>query len=179
MSERKPISKGLRFDIFRRDQFTCRYCGRRPPEVVLEIDHLVPVASGGDNTEPNLLTSCDACNRGKSAKSLFSAPPSADIDPAFLEIEQETAEMRRYLKAKRDRDKSMQEAEDLLARTWCLAAGTDWYPSAVRNWIPLFGPELVEQALVAVAPKWCGGMFATRLDLVKYIRGTLNRMAGQ
>jgi len=177
MNERKSIGKGLRFDIFRRDQFTCRYCGRRPPEVVLEVDHLVPIAQGGENSEPNLVTSCDECNRGKSAKSLVGAPPSADIDPAFLEIEQEAAEMRRYLRAKEGRDAALEEVVRELDIAWCEAAGTDWYPSALPHWIRIFGPEMVEKALLATAPKWRFGKFGTRLDAVKYIRGTLNVMA--
>jgi 5-methylcytosine-specific restriction endonuclease McrA len=36
---RTPISKSTRFDIFNRDAFTCQYCGRMPPVVMLEIDH--------------------------------------------------------------------------------------------------------------------------------------------
>ena len=32
------IGKTLRFEVFARDQFTCQYCGQRPPDVVLEYD---------------------------------------------------------------------------------------------------------------------------------------------
>lgn len=62
------ISKGIRFDVFRRDNFTCQYCGRRPPEVQLEIDHKVPKAHGGSNSIENLVTACSDCNRGKRDK---------------------------------------------------------------------------------------------------------------
>lgn len=62
---RKPVSRSLRFEIFRRDGFVCRYCGSRPPDVVLEVDHIDPVANGGTNDEVNLITSCFDCNRGK------------------------------------------------------------------------------------------------------------------
>ena len=64
MTARKAISKRLRFAIFARDKFTCRYCGKQPPEVVLVIDHMIPVAEGGTNEETNLITSCP-CNAGK------------------------------------------------------------------------------------------------------------------
>lgn len=67
---RKPISKRKRFEIFKRDNFRCSYCGQQPPVVVLEIDHIVPVSKGGDNGELNLVTSCQDCNRGKSDKPL-------------------------------------------------------------------------------------------------------------
>lgn len=36
------VSKRLRYEILRRDEFTCRYCGRRAPDVQLTIDHVVP-----------------------------------------------------------------------------------------------------------------------------------------
>jgi hypothetical protein len=65
--KRTPTSKRLRFNIFERDNFTCQYCGKRPPEVVLEIDHIIPVSKGGETEHENLLTACFECNRGKSA----------------------------------------------------------------------------------------------------------------
>lgn len=74
MGIRKPISKGTRFTIFKRDDFTCQYCGARPPEVVLEVDHIHPVARGGGSGENNLITACFACNRGKGAVALDVAP---------------------------------------------------------------------------------------------------------
>jgi hypothetical protein len=70
MSERKPISKKLRFEIFKRDGFTCQYCGKMSPDVVLEVDHIKPVASGGKNDMLNLVTACLSCNRGKGATEL-------------------------------------------------------------------------------------------------------------
>lgn len=63
--ERKPLSKKIRFEVFKRDKFTCQYCGRMSPDVILEVDHIEPVAEGGDNEITNLITSCRDCNRGK------------------------------------------------------------------------------------------------------------------
>ncbi len=34
--ERKPLSKKMRFDVFKRDGFQCQYCGAMPPNIVLE-----------------------------------------------------------------------------------------------------------------------------------------------
>ncbi len=64
-TQRKALSKKLRFEVFKRDKFTCVYCGRKAPDVVLEVDHITPVAKGGDNNIINLVTSCFECNRGK------------------------------------------------------------------------------------------------------------------
>jgi hypothetical protein len=87
---RKAISKGARFAVFRRDGFTCRYCGRKPPEVMLHIDHIVPVAKGGDNAEANLITACVSCNLGKSDGDV-QAPPAID-QTVLLEGMQEAME---------------------------------------------------------------------------------------
>lgn len=64
------VSLRIRFEVFKRDAFTCRYCGRTTPSVVLEVDHIVPVAGGGSDDPTNLATSCWECNRGKSDKQL-------------------------------------------------------------------------------------------------------------
>lgn len=70
MAKRKPITKAIRFEVFKRDKFTCQYCGESAPNVILEIDHIVPVSKGGTNEIINLVTSCRDCNRGKSGKKL-------------------------------------------------------------------------------------------------------------
>lgn len=59
------MNKKDRFDIFKRDGFKCIYCGRTPPGIVLEIDHIFPKSRGGSKEPYNLVTSCLECNRGK------------------------------------------------------------------------------------------------------------------
>lgn len=64
--KRKSLSKKLRFEVFKRDSFTCQYCGKSSPSVILEIDHIHPVSKGGNETDIlNLITSCRECNSGK------------------------------------------------------------------------------------------------------------------
>lgn len=65
MAYRETISNELRFKIFKRDNFTCQYCGRKAPDVEIQIDHIVSVFSGGDNRASNLITACYKCNLGK------------------------------------------------------------------------------------------------------------------
>jgi len=59
------MNKRQRFAILRRDRFTCQYGGRRPPEVVLEVDHRYSRAIGGPDGPANYVTACFDCNRGK------------------------------------------------------------------------------------------------------------------
>lgn len=64
----RSLSKRTRFQVLRRDGYTCRYCGRKPPEVTLEVDHVHPVAAGGTDHPSNLVAACKDCNRGKGAQ---------------------------------------------------------------------------------------------------------------
>jgi hypothetical protein len=59
------LSKRLRFEVLKRDNFTCQYCGAKPPDTVLEIDHVHPRCEGGKDEMSNLKTACWNCNRGK------------------------------------------------------------------------------------------------------------------
>lgn len=68
--KRKAIGDKLRFEVFKRDQFKCQYCGKAAPDVILHVDHINPVSKGGDNDILNLVTSCIDCNSGKSDRLL-------------------------------------------------------------------------------------------------------------
>lgn len=61
------VSKRLRFEIMRRDNHACRYCGQMAPDVALTIDHVTPIALGGSDDPTNLVTACKDCNAGKSS----------------------------------------------------------------------------------------------------------------
>lgn len=62
-----PVARRLRFEIFRRDNYTCRYCGAKAPDVRLQVDHVIPEALGGPDDPSNLVTACEACNGGKTS----------------------------------------------------------------------------------------------------------------
>ena len=68
--KRKAISKKLRFEVFKRDSFTCQYCGKAAPDALLVLDHIEPISKGGKTSILNLVTSCDNCNQGKGATQL-------------------------------------------------------------------------------------------------------------
>ena len=67
------LGKKVRFELFKRDKFTCQYCGRTAPDVVLHADHIEPKSKGGSDDLLNLLTSCIDCNLGKSDRRLDDA----------------------------------------------------------------------------------------------------------
>ena len=53
-------------EIFRRDHYTCQYCGQRSP--VLTLDHVLPRRLGGSHTWENLATACPSCNHKKGGR---------------------------------------------------------------------------------------------------------------
>ena len=59
------FSKGK---LFRRDRFTCAYCGERFAERDLQCEHIVPESRGGLWTWMNLVTACGLCNGRKAAR---------------------------------------------------------------------------------------------------------------
>lgn len=79
------ISKKIRFEVFKRDGFTCQYCGKNPPEVTLEVDHIQPVSKNGTDELDNLITACFDCNRGKSNVELKRIPNSLTENKEILE----------------------------------------------------------------------------------------------
>lgn len=80
------VSKKLRFEVFRRDNFACRYCGRSAMDgAVLEADHVEPKSHGGSDAPTNLVTACEQCNSGKS-DTLLGAPPVADVSQVAFRV---------------------------------------------------------------------------------------------
>jgi len=101
MSKREAIRKSVRFEVFKRDNFTCQYCGAKAPDAILHIDHINPVSKGGDNEIINLLTACVACNSGKSDR-LLTDTASLDKQRAQLEELNERREQLEMMLAWRD-----------------------------------------------------------------------------
>ena len=69
--QRTLMTKKLREFIKKRDNYTCCNCGNSiyaEPNLLLEIDHIIPVSKGGCTEEKNLQTLCWKCNRSKSDK---------------------------------------------------------------------------------------------------------------
>ena len=120
---RETIRKSVRFEVFKRDSFTCQYCGQKSPDVVLEIDHITPVADGGDNDILNLVTACKACNSGKSDKRLSE---NAAVEKRRVQLE-ELEERRQQLQMLHDWHMSLidlnDQAVDLVQSLWFESIG--------------------------------------------------------
>lgn len=62
--------RGIRKQVFKRDNYTCVYCKASGENIVLECDHVIPFSKGGSDELENLVTACFSCNRSKRDKSL-------------------------------------------------------------------------------------------------------------
>ena len=70
-SQRQAMTPQLREFILRRDNWTCQKCGNsqfKEPNLLLEVDHIIPISRGGKTEPSNLQTLCWKCNRSKSDK---------------------------------------------------------------------------------------------------------------
>lgn len=85
------VSVRVRFEVFKRDRFACSYCGNHPPDVLLEVDHVIPRAAGGTDEMENLVTACWDCNRGKSDRLLDEGDRPA-VSPKTVAAMQERLE---------------------------------------------------------------------------------------
>ncbi|MEG1142645.1 MAG: HNH endonuclease signature motif containing protein [Clostridia bacterium] len=71
--QRALMTSALREKIKQRDEYTCKNCGLstiKEPNLLLEIDHIIPLSKEGITSEDNLQTLCWRCNRSKGSKIL-------------------------------------------------------------------------------------------------------------
>jgi hypothetical protein len=112
------VSAKTRFDVLKRDRFTCSYCGRTPPEVLLHVDHIIPRADGGPDDFENLTAACSDCNLGKGARPLSSSVrpgPSAD------ELRERIAQAQAYLELMAEVRDVRDQLLDLVNGAWAKA----------------------------------------------------------
>jgi len=65
---RRPIPPHIRRALIRMQKSTCQLCGAHGHKVIIEIDHIIPIARGGTNNFDNLQLLCRTCNRKKGTR---------------------------------------------------------------------------------------------------------------
>jgi hypothetical protein len=147
---REPVSKKTRFEVFKRDKFTCQYCGAKAPEVVLHCDHVDPVASGGKSDIMNLLTACAACNGGKGARRLDDSTV-VERQRAQIEDLESRREQLEMMLAWRDaaQASAIDEVEEVAER---IGERGGFWPNAsgkadIRKWLKRFSLQEVLAAM--------------------------------
>jgi hypothetical protein len=157
--KRKAISKKTRFEIFKRDGFTCQYCGATPPGALLQVDHIKAVAAGGTNDPTNFVTSCQPCNLGKGSTDLDVVPRSlADM---ARETEEREAQILGYQQVMERRRLRIEEelwrvAEVIETGSSELGMSRQW-TSSIRRFNERLGVHLVLEAAHIARGKYTYG----------------------
>lgn len=154
MAERKAISKKLRFEVFKRDNFTCQYCGRMAPDVILEVDHINPVYNGGDNDLLNLVTSCIDCNRGKGKKKLTESDEIKKQQEQLKILNERRNQLKLILEWKKElsniENQQIEAIQDIFKETTNVTF-TDKGKSNIKKYIKQYGFEdVLEAAQISV-----------------------------
>lgn len=170
------VGPKLRFEVFKRDDFTCQYCGGRTPAVILECDHVVPRAEGGTDEFENLTTACWECNRGKGAAPLGELPPSADVHERCTLLAEREMQIREY-NAIRARIRMREESEI----RWLCEIWEHYFPYArklsaatLRHRLQSFSCYEVADAIEATA--YGKERRVIEGNVIPYFYGVLKRM---
>jgi HNH endonuclease len=156
-SARSSIPKSLRFEVFKRDSFTCQYCGRRAPDVILHCDHVKAIAEGGTTDILNLVTACIDCNLGKGARKLCdNAALTKQLNQ--LAVLQEKREQIDMMLAWRDELNQLDEIPPLeLAKRWSQLTGCTFSETGkktIKKLIKRFGFDEVAAAMNIAADQY-------------------------
>lgn len=148
--KRQGIPKSVRFEVFKRDAFTCQYCGSKAPDVVLHVDHIEPLSKGGTNEIINLITSCVSCNSGKSDVRLDDC---SAIEKQRKQIEdlnerrQQLEMIVEWRKGLADIDASyQQEACDIIREQTGFSLNENG-KAKVKSWLRRYEPKVVYEAI--------------------------------
>lgn len=155
---RDHIKKSVRFEVFKRDSFTCQYCGEKAPDVVLEIDHITPVSGGGGNDILNLVTACKACNAGKSDRPISDTAAIRKSRAQADELAQRRQQIEMIAEWHRGLLETDREALAMLERLWFDAVDmvpeqnrlTDEARDTLRVALRRYGFEAVCQSIFQV-----------------------------
>lgn len=119
------VSKRLRYEVLRRDNYRCTYCGKTAKETELHVDHVIPKTLGGQDTPQNLTTACEPCNLGKS-----STPADAEIIAAVeLAVAAEQAAKHRASESLAKQANDLDTYEDTVWTIW-----EHHMPPGVKRW---------------------------------------------
>jgi DNA-binding transcriptional ArsR family regulator len=138
MAKRKALSKKTRFEVFKRDRFTCQYCGAKAPDAVLHCDHVKPVAAGGENDILNLVTACQSCNSGKGARRLDDRSSVEKQRAQIEELEQRREQLEMMLKWRDDNERERVDVVDEIAARILERGGfgpNEHGKSNIRRWL--------------------------------------------
>lgn len=124
------LSKRLRYEILRRDNHACRYCGATAPDVKLTVDHVVPVALGGSDEASNLVTACAGCNSGKTS----SSPDAPIVEDVTADAIRWASAMERAAEIQRRKQDEIDQFLRWFHQAWEDAFAGPYYIAEAGGW---------------------------------------------
>jgi HNH endonuclease len=159
------VTKRLRFEIFRRDNHACRYCGAAAPDVKLTVDHVTPTALGGNDKPENLVTACSDCNSGKTS----SSPDAPVVDDVSQDAIRWAKALERAARQAMDKQIDAENYHDWFDDTW-----SKWGVGEGKDRRPLPRPDSWKRSVSAFM---AAGLKLPLLDECVEIAMTTHRVA--
>jgi HNH endonuclease len=173
-----PLTLSARFEVFKRDGFTCQYCGRKTPDVVLEVDHVIPRAADGGDEPENLVTACFDCNHGKAARLLDDRAPTPSVAAQADMLCEREEQLRAYHELRDEITERRNQTYDTVRNHWFDVWGATslnrWHmpwDNTLRAAVDKLGPTEVMDAMDITATRF--GYVTS--NAVRYFGGILKR----
>ena len=181
MGERRGIGKKTRFEVFKRDKFTCQYCGRMAPDVILEVDHIKPVAEGGTNKMINLITSCRDCNRGKGKVRLSDDTEIKKQQEQLAELAEKREQLKMLMEWRTELSNFQQEELDYICEYWEDANGAyslnEHGRATAMSYLKQFSLQEILDGIDIALAQYYKGKYA-KADTAKSIENAWKKVGG-
>jgi len=171
------VSKRTRFEVLRRDDYTCRYCRSKDNE--LTIDHVVPVSLGGTDEPANLVAACRDCNFGKSS----SSPDASLVEQVDKDAIRWAAAMKRATTIATRKRRATKKTLDQFRECWdswkypsgkTVPLPVDWEDAILRQLDSGLAMDDLEHAVRATMTKpW------VKTDEFRYFMGVTKNMLAE
>lgn len=164
------VTKRTRYEVLKRDNYACRYCGATAPDATLTIDHVTPVALGGTDDPSNLVAACRDCNAGKASTS----PDAELVEGVAADALRWAAAIARAGEEMRDEVDRNRDLHEQFRAEWisygdksCDDLPSDWR-SSINGWLTagLTMPDLLDSLRIAM-----GNRAIPFRDVFRYMAG--------
>ena len=178
------VSTRTRFEVFKRDGFTCQYCGRSRQDdaIKLHVDHVLPASKGGSDELDNLVTACQDCNLGKAAKLLDDRAPIPDVTDQLAELRKRRETLKEYA----EENAMVRRDVEFVRDYWFTVWGVDEMPrsavpwqSTLTSYVSSLGREAVCDAMEIAGRKFRYPSNSSACYLAGVLKGKLAEAEGR
>lgn len=144
------MKNSIRFEIFKRDNFICQYCGNHPPIVILEVDHILAISKGGKDDTENLITACRECNSGKSNKNLSAIPEKVKLN--IEDIKEKKLQLQKFYIYQKEIAELKEKQIEEISNHWKKLCNNKFHlnelgKASMRKFLKFFTSEEIKDAI--------------------------------